>query len=59
MRETGRKVERIGDKRERPREKEMGETEGNQRGRDANTLLIETWRKKKATRDKGVGTETE
>jgi len=25
MRETGRKVERIGDKRERPREKEKGE----------------------------------
>lgn len=59
MREIGRKVERIGDKRERPREKEMGERQKGIREGDANSLLIETQRKKKATRDKGVGTETE
>lgn len=40
-------------------ERDGRETEGNQRGRDANSLLIETQRKKKATRDKGVETETE
>ena len=60
MRETGRKVERIGDKRERPREKEMGERQkGIREGETPTVYSLRHGEEKKATRDKGVETETE